>query len=425
MLQAMLAGVASIKAHQAQLNVIGNNIANVNTTAFKASRMGFQELLAQTVTGASRPNDNVGGVNPLQIGLGCQVASADTIQDQGSLQSTNRSTDFALQGPGYFMVTDGNVISYTRDGTFALDANGTLVHRSTGQKLLGWSADASGDIDTTGQVTSLSGIQIPMGVLTSVQATTSAPFVGNLDARAIPADSRMVRTTVYDSLGGLHEIEMTFSNHTVGSFLTGTASSSWDWSAEENGVAIGTSATAGNSPLYFDDEGQAVLPNPAPAQDVIITPTNGAGSLPISIDFTQIQQVEAAANVQAGQANGYQPGTLASFTVGQDGIISGTFTNGFSRPLARIAVSVFANPSGLERTGNNFLRQSDNSGLPAIGAPTDNGRASVSVGYLEQSNVDIGDQFTNMIITQRGFQANTRVVTTVDDMMQELINMKR
>lgn len=425
MLQAMLAGVASIKAHQSRLNVIGNNLANVNTTAFKGSRMGFQELLAQTLRSASAPNASIGGVNPVQVGLGTRIASADVIHDQGSLQATNRQTDFALQGQGFFIVSDGSEIGYTRDGAFDIDANGTIVFRGQGYKLLGWAADSDGNINTQGQLSALSDVRIPIGILTSVQQTTKAPFAGNLDSRSDATATRVVTTTVYDSLGGAHEITVTFSNHQVGSFVGGAATGSWDWTAREGNTVVGSSSTAGNSALYFDSSGKAVPNIPPGVQSISITPINGATPFSVTLELGELQQVEAMTNVQAGPANGFKPGTLSSFTVGLDGVVTGTFTNGYSRPIARLALAVFANPGGLEKIGDNLMRQSNNSGLPAIGAPTENGRAEVNVGFLEQSNVDISDQFTTLITTQRGFQANTKVVTTIDEMMQDVLNMKR
>ena len=143
MLQALLAGVASIKAQQTRMNVIGNNLANVNTTAYKSSSVTFQDMIAQTITGASRPNATLGGRNPLQFGLGVSVAGTNVDNGQGSLNATNRPTDLAIQGNGYFMVSNGATISYTRDGSFGLDANGDLVQRATGQRVLGWTANGN------------------------------------------------------------------------------------------------------------------------------------------------------------------------------------------------------------------------------------------------------------------------------------------
>lgn len=172
MLQALLAGVASIKAQQTRINVIGNNLANVNTVAFKGSRVTFKDMIAQTMRGASGPTGNRGGQNALQFGLGVLVAGTDVNNEQGSLNATNRPTDIAVQGNGYLIVGNGSRMLYTRDGAFDLDANGDLVHRSTGEKLLGWSADADGVIDTSAPVTAASSIRIPIGQLSAVQVTT-------------------------------------------------------------------------------------------------------------------------------------------------------------------------------------------------------------------------------------------------------------
>ena len=182
MLQAMLAGVASIKAQQTRMNVIGNNLANVNTTAYKGSRVTFQDMLAQTMRGASRPTDRLGGTNAIQFGLGVLVAGTDINTEQGSLNATNRPTDFAIQGNGFFLVSNGERIAYTRDGSFDLDAAGDLVHRATGERLMGWTADpATGAINTNSPVTPGSAVRLQIGAPPAVQETTVANRPGNRD----------------------------------------------------------------------------------------------------------------------------------------------------------------------------------------------------------------------------------------------------
>src|SRR5688572_8558038 len=188
MIQALLAGVASIKAQQTRMNVIGNNLANVNTTAFKGSRVTFQDMLAQTIRGATRPSPASGGTNPVQFGLGVLVGGTDTNNEQGSLNATNRPTDLALQGNGYFMVSNTSRVAFTRDGAFDLDAAGQLVQRSTGERLLGWTADAFGNVDTTQPITPNSSLNIPLGSLDAVQVTSRVNFAGNLNGNAAPTE---------------------------------------------------------------------------------------------------------------------------------------------------------------------------------------------------------------------------------------------
>lgn len=416
MLQALLSGVASIKAQQTRMNVIGNNLANVNTTAFKGGRVNFQDMMSQTIRGASKPTGTAGGRNPLQYGLGVLVGSTDVNGEQGSLSATNRPTDFAVQGNGFFCVSNGSRIAYTRDGSFDLDADGFVVHRATGERMLGWSANpATGLIDTSQPVNPSSTLRIPLGSRTALQATTQVTWNGNLDSRAAVSDpARTTTVRIYDSLGNSHDLTLSLQRN--------AAANTWDWTV--TGGASLNVTTNGTGSLTFDPAtGKITSANP-PA--VTLTPT-AAGSTPINVnlDFSAFTQVAQATSFQASGQNGFPPGALQAFSVGPDGVISGLFTNGLTMNLGQIATSVFSNPNGLDRMGSNLWRESDNSGTPTIGAPQTGGRGQITAGFLEQSNVDIGTEFTDMIITQRGFQANTRVVTTVDDMLQEVINMKR
>jgi flagellar hook protein FlgE len=425
MIQALLAGVASIKAQQMRMNVIGNNLANVNTTAFKGSRITFQDMLAQTLRGATRPNASSGGTNPVQFGLGVQVGGTDTNNEQGSLNATNRPTDMAIQGSGYFMVSNSNRIAYTRDGAFDLDAVGQLVQRSTGERLIGWTADPFGVIDTTQPITPNSSLTIPLGALNAVQVTSRVNFAGNLSGSASPTEEWNTTVRVYDTLGGPHDISVRFFNRQdppVGAPPSG-AVSSWQWEATEGGNPIGDWTGAGNEPLYFDSNGMIL--NPAVFGNVTVPASTGSAAFPVQLNFERISQLKTDTQVQASDQNGFPPGSLNGFSIGVDGTITGLFTNGLTRTLGQIAMAIFPNPGGLERLGNNLWRQTDNSGVSVIGAPKTGGRGGINSGFLEQSNIDIGAEFTDLIVTQRGFQANTRVVTTVDEMLQELLNMKR
>ncbi len=425
MLQALLAGVASIKAQQTRMNVIGNNLANVNTTAFKGSRVTFQDMISQTLRGASRPGTALGGRNPLQLGLGVLVGGTDTNMEQGSLNATNRPGDLAIQGNGYFVVSDGSALTYTRDGSFDLDANGDLVMRATGQRVMGWGADAFGNVDTSQPVDSSSAINIPVGQQSAVQQTTQITMAGNLKGSATSADSWTTTVRVYDSLGGSHDVTVKFKNHQSPAQGTAPAgaTSSWEWEAFEGTTPIGNSASTGNERLYFDGAGHML--NPAALGAVTVPGSGAATSFSVNIDFGDITQLSTETSVQAASQNGYPAGSLQGFSVSSDGTVTGIFTNGLTRSLGQIGMANFPNPGGLERIGNNQFRQTDNSGIASIGAAKTGGRGNINAGFLEQSNVDIGTEFTELIVTQRGFQANTRVVTTVDEMLQDLINIKR
>lgn len=425
MLQALLAGVASIKAQQTRMNVIGNNLANVNTTAFKGSRVTFQDMISQTLRGAAGPGNSLGGRNPLQLGLGVLVAGTDANMEQGSLNATNRPADLAIQGNGYFVVSDGSAMTYTRDGSFDLDANGDLVMRSTGQRVMGWGADAFGLIDSSQPVDASSSINIPVGQQSAVQQTTQIDMAGNLKGTAAATDSFTTTVRVYDSLGGAHDVTIRFTNRQSppqGTAPTG-ATSSWEWQAFEGTTPIGDSSSAGNERLYFDGTGKIL--NGAVLGGVTIPGSGAAPAFDVDIDFSATTQLATDTSVQVSRQNGYPAGSLQGFSVSSEGIVTGIFTNGLTRQLGQIGMANFPNPGGLERIGNNQFRQTDNSGIASIGAGKSGGRGNINAGFLEQSNVDIGTEFTELIVTQRGFQANTRVVTTVDEMLQDLINIKR
>ncbi len=421
MLQALLAGVASIKAQQTRMNVIGNNLANVNTTAYKGSRVTFQDMIAQTIRGASRPSATLGGTNPVQYGLGVLVSGTDINNEQGSLSATNRPTDLAIQGNGYFMVSNNDRIAYTRDGAFDIDAEGVLVHRSTGERVLGYTADpATGQFDPNAVVDPTSRLVIPIGQRTAVQVTTTASFAGNLDANdpIIPAPLppltdpawRVTSVRTFDALGASQDINVHFIK---------SGNGQWNWQVS---AQAGTTVT-GSGVLQFD--GNGILQTGSPATITITPPVGGAPAFNVSLDFGSIGQLSTPTQVQSSGQNGFPPGSLQGYSIGVDGTITGLFTNGLTRPLGRIAMVIFPNANGLERMGNNLWRGTDNSGLPVVGTSKTGGRGTINAGFLEQSNIDIGNEFTELIVTQRGFQANTKVVTTVDEMLQDLINMKR
>lgn len=437
MLQALLAGVASIKAQQTRMNVIGNNLANVNTTSYKGSRITFQDMLSQTIRGASRPTGERGGTNPIQYGLGVLVAGTDVNNEQGSLNATNRPTDLAVQGNGYFLVSDGTRIAYTRDGAVDLDANGDLVHRATGERVLGWNFITQQDETTSAALTPTSQLNIPLGRLNASLVTSRIEFQGNLDGNSAnrPAgdpDNWTTRVRVFDALGGPHEITLEFFDRDdeVPGGGNGQAVSSWDYRIlDSQGNPLTDSASGGSGRrLYFDIEGRMTATSLAAVRTVTVEVPVGTGgplNFDVTLDYSAIRQLKAETQVNASNQNGFPPGELQGFSIGTDGIITGLFTNGLTQSLGQVALAIFPNPGGLERQGANIWRSTDNSGVPVVGTPRTGGRGAINSGFLEQSNVDIGSEFTDLIVTQRGFQANTRVVTTVDEMLQDLINMKR
>lgn len=416
MLQAMLSGVASIKAHQTRINVIGDNLANVNTTAFKGSRVTFEDMMAQTLQGGTAANGTQGGTNAKQVGLGVMVGATDINGEQGSMNATNRPSDMAITGNGFFLVKTGDKTQYTRDGAFNLNSSGDLVHSSTGARLMGWQADALGKVDMS--VSPSSPLNIPLGSTSAVQATTQVKLGGNLNSKATGTDSWSTQVRVYDQSGAAHDLTVKFTNRTAPA--TGGpagAASSWDWDVSEAGVSVGSSATAGNSKVFFDASGKSIAPTTASKVTV-------AGAT-MDFDFGQTTGLASASQVTLRDQNGFPPGSLEGYSIGTDGVITGQFSNGLTRALGQVAVATFTNPAGMTRSAGNLWDPSVNSGTASVGAPDSNGRGAINAGYLEQSNVDISQEFTDLIVTQRGFQANTKIVTTVDEMLQELISIKR
>jgi flagellar hook protein FlgE len=409
MLRSMFSAISGLRSHQVMMDVIGNNIANVNTVGFKAGRVNFEDILSQLIRGASAPNGGLGSINPAQVGLGVTVAGIDVLQTQGNLQSTGRLTDLAIQGDGFFVMSDGSMTFYTRDGAFDIGLDGSLLNPASGLRVQGWQADASGNVDTTGPLTDL---KIPIGRRTTALPTSKTVFQGNLDASAAVNDTVSTTITAYDSLGVRHSIKLTF---------TKTGANSWSWQAQTD-PNDSAASTSSSGTVTFDASGQYSAATGSPLS---IALTNGATSpLSVDLDFSALTQFSGASQV-AGTSDGFASGTLVTFSIGSGGEITGVYSNGQTQLLGQIALATFANPGGLLRAGQNLFQVSSASGDPLVGIPGSGGHGTVTTGALEMSNVDLATQFTGMITAERGFQANGRVITTSDEMLQELVNLKR
>lgn len=406
-MRALFSAVSGVRSHQVRMDVIGNNIANVNTTGFKGSRVTFSDVLSQTMSqGSAR-------TTPQQVGLGVSVASTDLDMGAGSLQLTGRSLDLAIQGNGMFVLkTTTGQMTYTRAGNFDWDSEGYLVNPGTGRRVQGWSADPlTGEIENTGMGT-LGDIQVPRGAVVPAEPTTNVEFTGNLDPGA--AEGTVVETAVnaYDSLGHMHTMPVQF---------TKTANANeWSWSYLKPGDAA---YTAGGT-FTFSTEGR-LDPPAAPGSVTLAIP--GADDLTFNLDFNKM--VQAYTGVPGSQVSSASDGTymgvLEMINVDQAGQVIGVFSNGERSLLGQIATANFANPGGLLKDGDTSFVESSSSGRPDIGLPDTGGRGRLLPGNLEMSNVDLSTEFTNMILTQRGFQANTRVITTSDSMLEEVVNLRR
>ncbi len=532
----MFTGVSGLTNHQARMDVVANNIANINTIGFKRGRVNFQDILSQTIQGASPPTTDLGGTNPKQVGLGMTVSSIDTLFTQGNLQLTSVNTDMAIQGDGMFMLADGEgVLHYTRAGTFTLDANGNLVNESNGYLVQGWQADASGNIDTSSLV---GNILVPTGSTVPPQATEEIDFSDNIDGSTYGTLDLNTQTQIITDGDGAGNTTITWTFTPTGNFnewtATGTLSAgTWASTAtntltytfhvndstgvvdvstgpvsdnididgggddvQVNLITVGTdlsdstddititsmgvgadsvdtnvlaswtaSTTHTTSINVYDSLGATHTVNIAFTHDPLLNNTwtwtasgadvlSGDGTLsfnndgsynnfttnntlrlnvapaatPLDIttlDFSNVTQYSADSTLIASYQDGYEAGFLNSFTVGTSGVITGIYTNGVTQSLAQVALANFVNPSGLLREGENMFAATGNSGLAQVGTAETGGRGSISPGTLEMSNVDIAQEFVDMITAQRGFQVNSRSITTSDEILQEAINLKR
>jgi len=410
MLRSMDDAVSGLQMHQQWMDVIGNNIANVSTPGFKASGVNFAQLFAQTIRGGGTPNGTQGGTNPQQIGLGVGIGSITQEQSQGTLQQTGNSTDLAIQGDGYFLVNmNGQGTGYTRVGDFARDATGTLVEKATAFKVQGWMAGATGTLPTE-NATNIQNLVIPTSTSKAPQATANASFLKNLDSNTPIATSVPVPFVVYDSLGNPWSLVATL----VPSATPGT----WNWTVTDpSGKATLAGTTTGTvkftaAGAYSAFTGGPITINPA-----------GTALSSVALDFTAMTQYAGPSTATAGLQDGYGAGTLSSLAIDKSGIITGTFTNGLTQTLGQVAVATFANPQGLTQQGQDIYVPGNNSGGANVLIAGQGGAGSIASGALEGSNVDLAKEFTDMIAAERGFQANGRVVTVANQLLQTLVQL--
>ncbi|AOY77314.1 flagellar hook protein FlgE [Clostridium formicaceticum] len=495
MMRSMFSAVSGLRAHQTKMDVIGNNIANVNTIGFKGSRMTFQEVMNQTIQGASAARDGRGGTNPQQVGLGIDVAAMDTFHIQGTVERTEYMTDVMISGNGFFIVSDdANALNqyYTRAGSFSLDASGNLV-TPDGFKVLGFRADEEGVLQPN-----LSGLVISKSATFNPMATDRVTMKGNLDAGtkrfALPADGALVanlagfngnqealdaaggpnegmvyravlkdpdaayqpnpnednynpvvyqinqeftdsvaRETsyeVFDGLGGIHRIKQayirieddadgnsqfrveTFYLDKDGNMIHATGQADDPLTAPQNNI------------LTFDAKGKLIA---GQSMQLRIGEglTNGAEATTFTLSHRDLTMFASSSTAHADETNGFPLGTLDDFTIAPTGEITGIFSNGERKLLGQIRLANFRNPAGLEKIGSNMYRATSNSGIPIEDNPGVGGLGTLSAGSLEMSNVDLSREIVTMIATQRGFQSNSRIITTSDEMLQEVVNMKR
>lgn len=440
MMRSMFSGVSGLRAHQTKMDVIGNNVANVNTIGFKSGRVTFQEVFNQTLKGAGAPDSasGRGGTNPMQVGLGIGVSSVDTLSTRGSLQRTDNPTDLSIEGDGFFICKGGSADSFkfTRAGNFGVDKLGNLV-TSSGLNLYGWQ-DYGGTAkdDGTFQFDTEKNIE-PINLYTDeynknkrmigAKATTKSAFSGNLNSSYNIVSSVTnsnyqfsMPMIVYDKLGNDYKISINFWKRSVqGGSGGGT---SWSWAVQPGS---GPTALNASGSISFDTKGYLLSGG---INNITLTPSTNAGteSFAIKLDFSKLTQYAADSSAKATFVDGYPTGNLVTFGVGADGIITGVYSNGQQQPLGMVALASFENPGGMQKTGDNMFVPTTNSGDFKKGVKAGSeGVGTLNPGTLEMSNVDLSREFTEMIVTQRGFQANSRLITASDEMLQELVNLKR
>ena len=469
MMRSLYSGVSGLQNHQTRMDVIGNNISNVNTNGFKRGRVNFQDMISQQLSGAAKPTEEKGGVNPKEVGLGMSVAAIDTIFNQGNLQSTGVATDVAIQGNGFFVMQSGEKTYYTRAGNFGLDMNGTLVNPANGMRVQGWMAQNVNGEQIVTTSASPTDLVIPVGSKDPAHATENVDFMCNLNKNTpeiLEGASRadIIKGTwstefkIYDSFGNDHNLSVSFAR-VAGEPNVWEATVLVDPTKDEEGNLVDTTETRvgiGNTDgaattfrVQFDNTGtlqRAYDPNGGetnPTGQVVLqasfnvpdanadadgNPARQTLNINLGTIGSQkntITQSAASSSTKAFYQDGYTMGYLDSYKIDSSGTITGVYSNGTNRTIGQIALATFANQGGLEKAGDNTFVESNNSGLANVGPSGIAGKGSILAGALEMSNVDLSEQMTDMIVTQRGFQGNAKTIQTADTLLETVLGLKR
>ncbi|HEY7352456.1 MAG TPA: flagellar hook protein FlgE [Terriglobales bacterium] len=401
--------LSGLTAESTALSAIANNLSNQNTVGYKDVRVLFSDLFYENL-------GTTGSGDPIQLGAGTQIDSMPGSFTQGSINSTGVPTDVAIQGSGFFVVQRNGVTSYTRAGNFSVDKNNFLV-TADGQQVMGY--PAVNGVVTPGQ--GLTALQLGAGSISPPSATKSLQIATNLNSGAAVGDTFSTPVTIYDSLGASHVLTFTF---------TKTAANTWGYSIGIPSADVSGSPTLNTGTLTFDGTGTLVAPAANVTGIVINGLTDGASNMTFAWDLYNgatptVSQEAAPSSTSSTQQDGNSSGTLEDFSIGSDGTITGSFSNGRTAPLGQLALAQFADVQGLQRDGANSFRESLASGQAVIGAPGTGGRGTLSGGAVELSNVDIATEFSNLIVAQRAFESDAKAVTTFDQITQDTINLKQ
>ena len=409
MIGSLFAGISGLNANATAMTVIGDNIANVNTIAFKANRASFANILSQSLGGSSGDD----------IGRGVDFWGTSPLWTQGSLENTGRATDLAINGKGFFTVQDDTGTNfYTRAGQFHLDEAGVMVNPD-GYLVQGYQIDAAGNLGNLATIT------IPGERVSPPSATTELSFDVNLDSQTAANSTYSTSQTVFDSLGNAIPLTLTFTKQAAAQTWSASASvASPDGPVTINGAA--------SVPLTFDSAG--IMTAPLADGTLAITLVNGA-TTPLTLTWDlfdaggtshgDITGFSSPSSTTFQHQDGYTAGVLRGISVDEDGVVTAAYSNGQLTPTFQIALADFPSYDGLAKLGQNLYAESLASGQPMPGVAGNGRLGSITPSAIEMSNIDLAQEFVKMITTQRAFQANSRVITTSDEILAELINLKR
>lgn len=455
MMRSLYSGVAGLKTHQTRMDVIGNNIANVNTTAYKSQSMTFSDLMYQTTQAASgaNPTTGVGGTNARQIGLGAKTSAIKTaITTQGASQTTNDPFDIMITGDSFFIVNNGQNNYFTRDGSFYVDGAGNLAMTSTGYNVMGWQVDPNDASAIKQDTVSALRVMTTENMTYPPEATKSARISGIIDKNDTNVNAtagKIMNLEFYDNQGYKYTAKLSVHSTTT----DGTFTVQLDDILDSKGKSViktkDSDAYLSQGNTKYDGTTSAALEfNTSNGSFKNVGKTGGkestltlhfdTGIFPsftdITIDFSKCSNlnnngsstVSPIRGDAKGNGAGRKVGEMSGIEIQKDGMIYANYDNGCSRLLGQIAVATFANASGLAKEGDNLYSATQNSGdFDGIGTDITTGGGYMNTGVLEMSNVDLSSEFTEMITTQRGFQANSRIITVSDTLLEELTNLKR
>ncbi|HEY8056832.1 MAG TPA: flagellar hook protein FlgE [Terriglobales bacterium] len=408
--------LSGLDASSQALTLIANNLANLNTPGFKSSSSDFSTLFYESL-GTS------GNGDPMQVGTGTQVGSVNMNMTDGAIESTGINSNVAIQGQGMFVLNKGGQTMYTRSGDFTVSDTGLLV-TPDGARVQGYPA-VNGQVNANGPTGDL---QVGNSVTSPARATGNVDLSLNLDSRSPTGTNFSQPIQVYDSLGGVHTLTAAF---------TKTANNAWNYSVSLPAADTGGAAPTvmGTGSINFDTSGNLIPPAPGnpPTENVALTSpalADGAAGFNMSWHMFDAQgnslltQAAATSAPLSSHQDGAASGNLLSFTIGSDGLVTGSFSNGQTQSLGQIALATFPNPQGIQAVGQNAFIDTASSGIATIGIPGTGSRGAVQGGSIEDSNVDIAAEFAKLIQAQRGYEANAHTVTTFDQITQDTINMK-